>query len=142
MNTDFKIAEAKKAWPSLIELSESMHQLFGHSYEVIKLFAPMIFILYLISWLRRMICVALRSNLRRIRLTIICVLASFYIPIQESANKIYKQDREHRTRKDTPLHCLKDMLVHARVSPIYWFVQWTVFTWETLHPIRSQFDLD
>ena len=66
----------------------------------------------------------------------------FYIHIQESANKIYKQDREHRTRKDTPLHCLKDMLVHARVSPIYWFVQWTVFTWETLHPIRSQFDLD
>ena len=27
-------AEAKTAWPNLIELSESMHQLFGHSYEV------------------------------------------------------------------------------------------------------------
>ena len=28
------ILEAKSAWPDLVELSESMHQLFGHSYQV------------------------------------------------------------------------------------------------------------
>ena len=34
---------------------------------------------------------------------------------QESANKLHKQVRELRTRKDTPVNCLKDMLVHGRV---------------------------
>ena len=28
------LSDAKRAWPDLIELSESLHQLFGHSYEV------------------------------------------------------------------------------------------------------------
>ena len=30
--------DAKRSWPDLIELSESMHQLFGHSYEVVVSF--------------------------------------------------------------------------------------------------------
>ena len=30
----FLVTEAKKAWPDLVDLSESMHQLFGHSFEV------------------------------------------------------------------------------------------------------------
>ena len=34
----------------------------------------------------------------------------------ESANKINGQVREHMTRKNTPTNCLKDMLVHGRVS--------------------------
>ena len=30
------VLDAKRAWPNLIQLSESMHQLFGHSYEMIE----------------------------------------------------------------------------------------------------------
>ena len=44
--------------------------------------------------------------------------------LQESANKVNKKVRELRTRKDDPVHCLKDMLVHARVRLFYilaWF---------------------
>ena len=36
--------------------------------------------------------------------------------LQESANKIHGQVREHLTRKNTSTNCLKDMLVHGRVS--------------------------
>ena len=40
---------------------------------------------------------------------------SLSFKLQESANKVNKKVRELRTRKDDPVHCLKDMLVHARV---------------------------
>ena len=39
--------------------------------------------------------------------------------IQESANKLYGEVRENRTRKNNPTNCLKDMLVHGRVSCIF-----------------------
>ena len=32
--SSYLIPDAKRAWPNLIQLSESMHQLFGHSFEV------------------------------------------------------------------------------------------------------------
>ena len=39
-----------------------------------------------------------------------------YDELQESANKLHGQVRENLTRKSSPTNCLKDMLIHARVS--------------------------
>ena len=37
------------------------------------------------------------------------------LEFQESANKLYKEVRENRTRKNNAINCLEDMLVHGRV---------------------------
>ena len=47
------ISDAKTAWPNLIQLSESMHQLFGHTYEV-KMFT-IGFISTIINYLLKLI---------------------------------------------------------------------------------------
>ena len=69
------ILEAKSAWPDLIELSESMHQLFCHSYEVIycleylssfvKIISSFHFSMALFRWSRTTTCTDSRGCLRR-----------------------------------------------------------------------------
>ena len=53
---------------------------------------------------------------------IFCDLWSTKSKFQESSNKIHGQVRESCTRKNTPVNCLKDMLVHARVRKLCFFL--------------------
>ena len=58
------------------------------------------------------------ENTVSIKFSFFCLFKSCIL-LKESANKLYGQVRELRTRKNTPNNCLKDMLVHGRVSYLH-----------------------